>query len=448
MRTDRQRYRFLRSFLERYTSRHLIVLTGARQTGKTTLARSVFPHLNYVNLDAVEQREAVRAVRTSEWALAVGPAVLDEAQKEPSVFEKVKYAFDDGSLDQTVLLGSSQILMLQRVRETLAGRAFVFELWPLMAIEIATPVDTDTPRPPLLDLLLTEPGNADLLLSDTPRAYVGRAEDDAAAAVEHLLTWGGMPALLPLPDEERRKWLQSYGTTYLERDLGDLARMADLVPFRQFERLCALRTGQLLSYSEIARFKADRDEAYREFIDKCDDFEREIAKEQAARHFTYAARRYVEYLRLSYQALLLLPYATNLTSAVVKAPKVFWGDLGTWRQLTHYHGPVTGPMFETLVVTEIHKWVRTAEREVEMAFYRTRAGLEVDLLLTTPHGVWGIEAKAARRLATADWRALRLVGRALGGMWRGGLVVYRGTTIERLADDIWAVPASRLLVTP
>ncbi len=421
MRTDRQRYRFLRSFLERYTSRHLIVLTGARQTGKTTLARSVFPHLNYVNLDAVEQREAVRAVRTSEWALAVGPAVLDEAQKEPSVFEKVKYAFDDGSLDQTVLLGSSQILMLQRVRETLAGRAFVFELWPLMAIEIATPVDTDTPRPPLLDLLLTEPGNADLLLSDTPRAYVGRAEDDAAAAVEHLLTWGGMPALLPLPDEERRKWLQSYGTTYLERDLGDLARMADLVPFRQFERLCALRTGQLLSYSEIAR-------------------EAGVA--------VSTARRYVEYLRLSYQALLLLPYATNLTSAVVKAPKVFWGDLGTWRQLTHYHGPVTGPMFETLVVTEIHKWVRTAEREVEMAFYRTRAGLEVDLLLTTPHGVWGIEAKAARRLATADWRALRLVGRALGGMWRGGLVVYRGTTIERLADDIWAVPASRLLVTP
>jgi predicted AAA+ superfamily ATPase len=166
-----------------------------------------------------------------------------------------------------------------------------------------------------------------------------------------------MPALLPLSADERRKWLQSYETTYLERDLGDLARLADLMPFRQFQRLCALRTGQLLSYSELAR---------------------------DAGVAVSTTRRYVEYLRLSYQALLLPPYATNLTSAVVKTPKVYWGDLGLWRQLTRFYGPPTGAMFETMVVTEIHKWVRTAERGVEMAFYRTRSGLEVDLMLTTP----------------------------------------------------------------
>lgn len=105
-------------------------------------------------------------------------------------------------------------------------------------------------------------------------------------------------------------------------------------------------------------------------------------------------------------------------------------------------------VFETLVVNEIHKWTRTAERDAELAFYRTRSGLEVDLLITTPHGVWGIEAKTARRLDSSAWRPMRDVGRALGDRWRGGLVVYGGLTLERLAENVWAVPAARLLVTP
>jgi uncharacterized protein len=420
MRTEEQCYRFLQRALRSHASRRLVVITGARQTGKTTLARATYPDLSYVNLDAIEQREAIRAVRTSEWASSVGPAVLDEAQKEPLVFDKVKFAFDAGQVDQTVLLGSSQILMLQRVRETLAGRAFVFELWPLMACEIAGAAG-GTPAPPLLDRLLTESGDADTLLSGTPRVLVGELWDDAVSAVGHLQAWGGMPALLPLGDNERRKWLQSYETAYLERDLGDVARLPDLMPFRQFQRLCALRTGQLLNYSDLAR---------------------------DAGLAVSTARRYVDYLRLSYQALLLPPYATNLTSAVVKAPKVYWGDIGLWRQLTRFHGPMTGAAFETFIVTEIYKWVRTAEREAELAFYRTRSGLEVDLLVVTREGVWGIEVKSARRLDTADWRSLRDVGQALGERWRGGLVVYGGTNLERLGPNVWAVPAARLLVTP
>lgn len=230
-----------------------------------------------------------------------------------------------------------------------------------------------------------------------------------------------MPGLLPLADVERLKWLQSYEMTYLERDLGDLARLHDLAPFRQFQRLCALRTGQLVSYADLSRDAG-------------------VAPS--------TGRRYLEYLRLSYQALLLPPYSTNLTSTVVKSPKVYSGDLGLWRTLTRYQGTVTGPMFETLVVTEVHKWVATCELVVDLSFYRTRSGLEVDLLLTTPHGVWGIEAKSARRLRSSDWSALRDVGHGLGDAWRGGLVVYRGPTIQRLADNIWAIPVERLLASP
>jgi predicted AAA+ superfamily ATPase len=421
MRTNLQLFRFLGTQLARYDARHLVVVTGARQTGKTTLARSTWPELRYINLDAFEQREAVRNVRTAEWSAAVGPAILDEAQKEPSVFDKVKFAYDAGQIARTVLLGSSQILMLQQVRETLAGRAFVYELWPLMAAELAAPEGTGSAWAPLLDRLLTDTGTLDELLDPLPSTLVGEAADRPAAAIAHLLEWGGMAALLPLDDDTRRKWLQSYETTYLERDLGDLARLQDLMPFRQFQRLCALRSGHLLSYADVSR---------------------------DAGVSPSTGRRYVEYLRLSYQALLLPPYASNLTSTVVKAPKVYWGDLGLWRQLTRYQGAVTGQMLETLVVTEVHKWIATNDRPVDLSFYRTRSGLEVDLLLTTPHGVLGVEVKAARRLGSADWRGLRDVGAALGSTWRGGIVVYRGATLERLGDGIWAVPVERLLAAP
>jgi predicted AAA+ superfamily ATPase len=357
-------------------------------------------------------------VRADAWAATVGPAILDEAQKEPSLFDKVKFAFDAGQIARTVLLGSSQILMLQRVRETLAGRAFVYELWPLSASELASPADAPL-APPLLDRLLSGEGAADEQLASLPAVRLGEEAGAASAAVEHLMRWGGMPALLPLPDGERQKWLESYEATYLERDLGDLTRLADLMPFRRFQSLTALRSGQLLSFSALAR---------------------------DAGLSVSTSRRYVEYLRLSYQALLLPPYATNLTSTVVKAPKAYWLDLGLWRNLTRYQGRVTGAMFETLVVTEIWKWVKTCGLPVDLSFYRTRSGLEVDLLATTTHGVWGFESKSAARLGPADWRGLAEVGRSLGEAWRGGIVVHQGPAIQRLAPNLWAVPADRLLV--
>ncbi|MBU0511859.1 MAG: ATP-binding protein [Chloroflexi bacterium] len=419
MRTNIQRFRFLRLQLERYTSQRLVIITGARQTGKTTLARATYPDLNYVNLDAIEQREAIREVRTDAWAEAVGPVILDEAQKEPGVFDKVKYAFDAGQITKTVLLGSSQIMMLRKVRETLAGRAFIYELWPLMACEIVNPFSETPLSPPLLDRLLVESGTADEVLADVPSVLIGEAANRGAAALDHLAAWGGMPALLPLSDDERRKWLGSYATAYLERDLGDLARLSDLVPFRQFQRLCALRSGQLLSYSQLGR---------------------------DAGLSASTSRRYVEYLRLSYQAFLLPPYATNLTSMVVKTPKVYWGDIGLWRELTRYRGPLTGQLFETLVINEVFKWIKTNERDAELTFYRTRSGQEVDLLISTPEGVWGIEVKSARRLATSDWRGLRSVGDALGERWRGGFVVHNGAAIERHGLNLWALPAARLFV--
>ena len=419
MRLNYQVFRWLSTRLPTHDTRRVVVLTGARQTGKTTLARANYPDIHYVNLDSIEDREALRGIHTSAWARTVGNAVLDEAQKEPSVFEKIKWAFDEGEIDFTVLLGSSRILLLDKVRETLAGRSFLFDLWPLMASELRHRAGEKPARPLLYRILVETDPIIDLLMNE-PSHLLGTDEAVRREAVEHLLRWGGMPGLLPLEDSDRRNWLRSYQQTYLERDLADLVRLSDLHPFRSLQRLCMLRSGQLLSYSELAR---------------------------DAGLAATTVRRYLEYMKISYQTILLQPYHRNLTSRQVKSPKLYWMDLGLLREGTRQWGEPTGAMFETFVVGEIHKMVSTMALDAELHFYRTRSGMEVDLILETPRGVLAIEVKNRKTVAPTDSRGLRTLRQHFKSEWIGGVIVYRGTEMTPISadDSIWAVPIHRLV---
>jgi hypothetical protein len=412
-----QLYRILEQRLPASDKRRLVLLNGARQTGKTTLARRRYADLRYINLDAPENREAVRSAASPFWMRDIGPAVLDEAQKEPAVFDKVKYAYDDGALSFSVLLGSSQILLLKKIRETLAGRISLFELWPLTMSEIFNNSPAAPAGPPLVDDFFGD-RDCDDIFGNHPGVLLAEENAPRRRAQDYLLQWGGMPALLTLPDEERRQWLKDYEYTYLERDVADLARLDDLMPFRKFQRLAALRSGCLLNYAELARDTAIS-------ID--------------------TARRYLEYLRLSYQTFLLPPYHANLTSTVVKTPKTYWLDIGLLRHLMGTREAVTGEIYESMVVAEWVKWMKTMGREGELYFYRTRSGLEVDLLFESPAGVVGMEIKARGILAAKDTTGLKEIAASLGKRWRGGLVIYGGNELKRIAEpQIWAVPSHRL----
>ena len=418
MTTEKQVARLLCARLPTADKHRILILTGARQTGKTTLLKQAYPGLRYVSLDAFENREWLRNVSSFDWAKTVGPAVIDEAQKEPSVFEKVKYAFDDGTLPFSALSGSAQILLLGRVRETLAGRAFVHELWPLLLCELTAALQNTPLVPPVCDGLGVC-ASLQSLLAPLPATLPPEQQHARAVAQEHLLTWGGMPELLRLDDADRREWLRSYEITYLERDLGDLARLSDLAPFRKFQKIAALRSGKMLSYAEMAK---------------------------DAGVSTETARRYLEYLRLSYQAFCLPPYYANLTSQVVKTPKYYWADLGLLRHLSGQFAVTTGELFETFVVGELNKWVQTSGTNLRLFYYRTRSGLEADLLLETERGLIGVEIKARERVDASDAGNLRRIAAAAGEKWLGGMVVHAGSRLQSLcAPDIWAVPASRLL---
>lgn len=408
--------RFLTQRLPSSSSRRLVMITGARQTGKTTLAHETYPDLSYISLDEIEERFRLRDLPTRAWADTVGPAVLDEAQKEPTVFEKVKAAYDRGEVDFTVLLGSSQILMISRIRESLAGRVYVYELWPLLLRELTRIESND--NHPLLDRLITESSTADEIFQFEPTTLIGEEAFIQDKWLNYILTWGGMPGLLELSDQERREWMRSYTMTYLERDLSDLARLDDLTPFRRFLRIAALRSGQLISYADLARDTGIS---------------------------PGTARNYLNYLSQSYQAFLLQPYFASRTKRLVKSPKIFWIDIGLYRQQTGFWGEMSGPMFETFVVGECYKWIRTMRPDTEIWFYRTHDGLEVDLLITTNAGLWGIEIKASRRVEKSQASSLRRLAKLMPDKWLGGLVVYLGQQLKQLDQDIWAVPVGRLL---
>lgn len=406
--------RVLPNRLPQAEARRLVMITGARQTGKTTLARTLYPTLRYISLDEIEARLQLQALPTRAWASSVGHAILDEAQKEPAIFDKIKFAYDSGAIDFSVLLGSSQILMMNRVRETLAGRVFIYELWPLMLTELLAA--EGSVQPPLFAKLLAGDVNADTLFADTPPILLGDEAWQRQQWLTYGLTWGGMPGLLSLTESERREWLSAYTNTYLERDLADIARLDDLLPYRRFMRLAALHSGRILSYADLAR-------------------EADVSPT--------TARNYLNYLQLSFQAYLLPPYS-NEVKRLVKAPKLYWIDLGLWRHQTNYWGDVTGQLLETYVVAEAVKWIKTTGSSAEAWFYRTHGGLEVDLLITTGQGVWGIEVKSSPQVKATQGSSLQRVAQEFGDQWRGGIVTHLGTQIEQLATNLWAVPVQRL----
>ena len=132
----------------------------------------------------------------------------------------------------------------------------------------------------------------------------------------------------------------------------------------------------------------------------------------------------------------------------LKTPKLYWADIGILLQISGYREAMSGEIYENMVVAELYKWLKTAQKNSEVYFYRTRSGMELDILLETDCGIIGMEIKSRPSVYSNDTGALSEVARGLGKKWRGGLVVYGGNEIKKISEpNIWAVPSRRLFMS-
>ncbi len=393
----------------------LVVLSGARQTGKTTLARAAFPDRQYLSMEDPALRPGWARLSAAEWIARYPSAIVDEVQKVPSVVETLKAAFDAAPHVRYLLLGSSQILLLNRVKESLAGRAALLELWPLTLPELdtrswSTPVGTSR----LLAWLMAGGGAPEPLLG-TPAA--SRSFARHAQTFSRYLQIGGMPVVHDpeLSERDCVDWLDDYRRTYLERDVRDLVALTDLDPFVRAQQVAAARTGCTVNFSDLAR---------------------------SAGVAPQTAKRFLRYLELSYQVILLPPYWRNPEKRLAKMPKLHFVDPGVQRSCLTRRGEPTGREYESAVVAEIHKQLVSARLRAELFHLRTYDGREVDLLIELSEGFVAIEIKQTRHVSPVAARGLRGLQALLDRPLLLSLVLSEDREVRWLTNEVLALPSA------
>jgi predicted AAA+ superfamily ATPase len=384
-----------------------VVVTGARQTGKSTLVEHLTPgRRRYRTLDDLD---VVDAARRDPEALVGGsaPVTLDEVQREPGLLHAVKRAIDRHRTPGRFLItGSANLLLMRRVSESLAGRAAYLSLWPMTHRE-----QLGLGRCGIWNELVAEPHTAwrDLIMAEPDTPHDWRA----------LARRGGFPtpAVHMQADGERQVWFDGYVRTYVERDLQDLASIGSLPDFRRLMRAACLRLGQLVNQTELGR---------------------DVALPQPTVH------RWLNLLETSYLLVRLPAYSLNRTRRLVKSPKLYWGDVGLALFLSGRAEP-DGAHLENLILHDLLAWRDTRLDRPDMFYWRTTAGQEVDLVIEVGDALIPIEIKATTRPRLTDTVHLRAFHAEYPDRTGAGLLLHTGTTVEWLAPDVLAAPWWRIV---
>lgn len=396
-----------------------VLVTGPRQSGKTTLLRARFGDSHrYVSLEAPHVRERALADPVGFLADHPPPLILDEVQHAPELLSYLQVAIDEDRRPGRWLLSGSQGFPLsQGTAESLAGRVAILTLLPLSWSEIQS-----RPRPDASSEVVVEER-----LAARPVRPEGEPSPGPPGDPDALAGWllrGGFPQLWSQEDLDRDLWLASYVQTYLERDVRSVLAVRDLGSFQAFLRLAAARTGQILNLTELAR---------------------------DAGVSPPTARQWLSVLEASHQVLLLRPHFENLGKRMIKAPKIYWLDTGIVTYLLGLkdreallRGPLAGPLFETAVVAEVAKLFYHRGLPPPLWYWRSRDGWEVDLLIELGGRLHPVEIKA-----TATPRPKHAEGlvrwRSLAGDRAGhGLLVTRAREASALVPGVRVLPWTRL----
>ena len=352
--------RWITPLLQSATKNHpIVVLTGARQVGKSTLLRNAEPFCNwrYHTMDDFQSLQQAHESPQGLWA-GVTEVVLDEVQRVPQLLSAIKQAVDDPANEVRFLLsGSANLLLMQQVSESLAGRAVYFVLNPMTLGEM-----NRQPQPTILADLL-----AQRLLDESE-------ETTQPPDVVPLCLRGFMPRLQTLTQPDAwLQWWEGYISTYLERDLRQISQVDSLLDFRRVMELLALRTGQLLNQSEVGR---------------------DAGLSQPTVH------RYINLLQSTHLFERLPAYTSSRTTRLLKSPKVFWTDPGLAVFLSGYYDETSlrnsrelGSYFETLIYLHLRSLAELMTPKARLYFWRTRSGDEVDFVVEHGRRLLAIEVK-------------------------------------------------------
>ncbi len=403
--------------VEHLANARVVVVNGARQSGKSELLRMVHRRFGgrYLTLDQPGDLRVARIDPSGLVAVPDRPLIVDEVQRggDPLVLA-IKAAVDaDASRGQFLLAGSTRFLAEPRLSESLAGRARFVDLWPLSQGEI----DESDRGDRLIDALFDAPSG----LADTVTGLVSRAE------VMARLTRGGFPeAVLSSSDRARRAFFTDYVRTVSQRDITELSRLGQRVDFERVLRLVAARTANELNTTSLANDAGLGSETM---------------------------RRYLPLLEAVFMVWRLPAWSTNLTAKVVQRPKIHVVDSGLAAHLVGAGvasladpgAPAAGPLLETMVANELAKQLTWADNDCRLYHWRNRDGREIDIIVERTDGmVAAVEVKAAHNVSDGDLQQLHWLRDRLGERFSVGVLLHLGDRPRRWGDRLVSLPMSAL----
>ena len=405
------------TILQKSASRfgRIVVITGARQTGKTTLVRKIFSDYTYISIEDPVAVEAYKKLTATQWNTLYPQAILDEIQKEPQLVESIKSVYDQYPEPRYILLGSSQILLLKKIRESLAGRCDIIEMYPLTLPEMCTENWKNVVKKSYFQQVI-------LGASKEPTPFLlDKQHPKKQTIFNEYLKFGGYPAIsnTTINDDEKRNWLKNYIITYLERDIRDLAELRHLEPFTKVQKLLALNTAQLTNYSQLA-------------------VEAGVSSK--------TVQRFLEYMSISYQTLVLQAWNRNSRKRLVKSPKVHYLDIGVLRAVLQKRDELNGHEFETAIVAEIYKQAKMTNQDLSFYHLRTSDGREIDLLIEIEHGYIAIEIKKSETIRPVDARHFKGLDEILDKPVIHQFILSNDLHIHEFEDGTKAIPAVQFLM--
>jgi predicted AAA+ superfamily ATPase len=388
----------------------VVVLTGARQTGKSTLLAALAEGAGHtvLSLDRSDDRAALMRDPDAILGAPNAAVLIDEVQREPSLILAVKRAVDAMGTRRRrgafLLTGSADLHLTRQVADSLAGRAGYVTLWPLALSELQGHGHAGA-----WDLLTTLPA------TEWRDAFTEIAAARPRVRWRDAVARSGFPdpALhLPAPTAAAR-WLRGYVDAYIDRDLRDLSQVTQVAEFRRFMTAAALRVGQRESHTALA-------------------------SDLGVTAMT--VRTWLDLLETSYHVVRLPAYVPSSTARVAKSRKLYWSDAALALATAGATEP-TGFHFENLIVTQLLAWRDARDARAELLHWRTADGAaEVDVLIETPQRVIPVEIKSTTRPTIGDAAGLHAFRRAQPKRWHGGIVVHDGAHVTALAPDVVAVP--------